>query len=193
MTLSMCTSMPSVGRLVYLYACPYTYALWNALQISNLLALVGETAYGVAVIGRLEEEELTTGYIQTSINALLRTVTITVCAYWILSANNGDQKGMKFAFYLILLRTIGNVMYAYGNVLYEVYLMYIGQQLEEADGAAPEVQVERASDFRSGITEKPGLSVSPAGNCRPEVPVAQQSPALRKSTRVRNAPQRYSP
>ncbi|KAM7292140.1 cytochrome P450 3A4 [Ixodes scapularis] len=44
----------------------------------------------------------------------------------------------------------------------------IGQQLEEADGAAPDVQVELASDFRSGITEKPGLSVSPAGNCRPE-------------------------
>ncbi|KAM7293391.1 hypothetical protein ISCGN_026521 [Ixodes scapularis] len=52
---------------------------------------------------------------------------------------------------------------------YRPTTMSIGQQLEEADGAAPDGQVELASDFRSGITEKPGLSVSPAGNCRPEI------------------------
>ncbi|KAM7287375.1 uncharacterized protein ISCGN_031066 [Ixodes scapularis] len=70
---------------------------------------------------------------------------------------------------------------------------FVGQQVEEADGAAPQVQMKLASDFQPGIPAKPGVSVSPEGNCRPEVPVAQQYPALWKSTRVRRAPQRYSP
>lgn len=70
---------------------------------------------------------------------------------------------------------------------------FVGQQLEKADGAAPQVQMELASDFQPSISAKPGVSVSPEGNCRPEVPVAKQYPALRKSTRVRKAPQWYLP
>ncbi|XP_077507450.1 uncharacterized protein LOC144118373 [Amblyomma americanum] len=106
-----CCEMPNVGLLVFVYG------------VANFLALVGETTYSLATIADMRGADTMPEYLRAGINGTVRVITMSMCAWWILSANKAQTKGMKVAFAWILLRSVGNVLYAYGNVLYETVIM----------------------------------------------------------------------
>ncbi|KAH7956811.1 hypothetical protein HPB52_012809 [Rhipicephalus sanguineus] len=106
-----CCQMPSVGFIVFVYG------------VANFLAFVGETTYSLATIAEMPEADHYPEYFRAVVNGIVRVMTMSMCAWWIVSANQARARGMKIAFAWILLRAVGNVMYAYGSVLYETVLM----------------------------------------------------------------------
>ncbi|KAL3199803.1 hypothetical protein MRX96_043775, partial [Rhipicephalus microplus] len=51
-------------------------------------------------------------YFKAVVNGVVRVMKKSMCAWWIMSANQARTRGMKIAFTWILLRAVGNVMYA---------------------------------------------------------------------------------
>ncbi|KAL3234689.1 hypothetical protein MRX96_003338 [Rhipicephalus microplus] len=99
--------MPCTGLVVFVYG------------VANFLAFVGETTYSLATIAETPEADNYQEYFRAVTNGTVRVITMLMCSWWIISANKVRTIGMKVAFTWILLRAVGNVMYAYGCVLYE--------------------------------------------------------------------------
>ncbi|XP_065309059.1 uncharacterized protein [Dermacentor albipictus] len=106
-----CCQMPSVGFVVFIYG------------VANFLALVGETTYSLATISEIPKSDHYPEYFRAVINGTVRVITMSMCTWWILSANQARTRGMKVAFAWILIRAVGNVVYVYGCVLYETVIM----------------------------------------------------------------------
>ncbi|XP_075745392.1 uncharacterized protein LOC142803688 isoform X1 [Rhipicephalus microplus] len=106
-----CCQMPSVGFIVFVYG------------VANFLAFIGETTYSLASIAETPEADHYPEYLRAVVNGVVRVMTMSMCAWWIMSANQARTRGMKIAFAWILLRAVGNVMYAYGSVLYETVIV----------------------------------------------------------------------
>ncbi|KAL3206869.1 hypothetical protein MRX96_039828 [Rhipicephalus microplus] len=107
-----CCQMPSVGFIVFVYG------------VANFLAFIGETTYSLASIAETPEADHYPEYLRAVVNGVVRVMTMSMCAWWIMSANQARTRGMKIAFAWILLRAVGNVMYAYGSVLYETVIVF---------------------------------------------------------------------
>ncbi|KAL1440387.1 hypothetical protein MTO96_009431 [Rhipicephalus appendiculatus] len=104
--------MPCAGFIVFVYG------------VANFLAFVGETTYSLATIAETPEADNYQEYFWAVTNGTVRVITMLMCGWWIISANKARTTGMKVAFAWVLLRTIGNVMYAYGCVLYETSVVH---------------------------------------------------------------------
>ncbi|XP_077528390.1 uncharacterized protein LOC144140063 [Haemaphysalis longicornis] len=111
MLFETCSEMPNVGMVVFLYG------------VANFLALVGETTYCLETIADMRGGDKSSEYLRTGIYASVRVLTMSMCAWWIISANQFRTRGMKVAFAWIIIRAVGNVTYAYGSIMYEFFLM----------------------------------------------------------------------
>ncbi|XP_037514745.1 uncharacterized protein LOC119391141 [Rhipicephalus sanguineus] len=118
--------MPCAGFIVFVYGTNLygqPIPLFFAFKVANFLAFVGETTYSLATIAETPEADNYQEYFRAVTNGTVRVITMLMCGWWIISANKARTTGMKVAFAWILLRAVGNVMYAYGCVLYETAIV----------------------------------------------------------------------
>ncbi|XP_077528333.1 uncharacterized protein LOC144139991 [Haemaphysalis longicornis] len=90
--------------------------------VANFLALVGETTYCLASIFDMQGGDPFSEYLRTAIYACVRVITMAMCAWWIISANQARTTGMAIASTWIVIRAVANVTYAYASIAYQVFL-----------------------------------------------------------------------